>query len=51
MNIIIIGAGASGIAYAVKAKQNNPNAGVTVLEHLGEICKKIHASFGRLYTC
>ena len=44
MNIIIIGAGASGIACAVKAKQNNPCAGVTVLEHLGEICKKIHAT-------
>ena len=37
MNIIIIGAGASGIACAVKAKQNNPCAGVTVLEQHGEI--------------
>ncbi|MBR3148608.1 MAG: aminoacetone oxidase family FAD-binding enzyme [Eubacterium sp.] len=44
MNVVIIGAGASGVACAVRIKQNNPDAAVTVLEHLDEACKKIHAT-------
>jgi hypothetical protein len=44
MFITIIGGGASGIACAIKIKQNNPSADVTVLEHLDEICKKIYAT-------
>lgn len=44
MNIVIIGGGASGIASAIKIKQNNIDANVTVLEHLSEPLKKIHAT-------
>ncbi len=44
MNVVIIGGGASGIACAVRIKQNNPDLEVTVLEHLDEACKKIHAT-------
>jgi hypothetical protein len=44
MYVTIIGAGASGIACAIKIKQNNPKAKVTVLEHLDEPCKKIYAT-------
>ncbi len=44
MEVLIIGAGASGIACAIRIKQNNPDTGVTVLEHLEEACKKIHAT-------
>lgn len=44
MDVTIIGGGASGIACAIKIKQNNPLANVTVLEHLDEICKKIYAT-------
>lgn len=44
MDITIIGGGASGIACAVKIKQNNPGSNVVVLEHLDEICKKVHAT-------
>ncbi len=44
MDVTIIGGGAGGIACAVRIKQNNPCANVTVLEHLEEICKKIHAT-------
>ena len=44
MKAVIIGGGASGIATAVRIKQNNPNLDVTVLEHLDDILKKIHAT-------
>lgn len=44
MKTTIIGGGASGIACAIKIKQNNPSVDVTVLEHLDEACKKIHAT-------
>ena len=44
MDTVIIGGGASGIACAIRIKQNNPDVNVTVLEHLGEACKKIHAT-------
>lgn len=44
MKAIIIGGGASGIACAIKIKQNMPSAEVTVLEHLDEACKKLHAT-------
>ncbi len=44
MEVLIIGAGASGIACAIRVKQNNPKVSVTVLEHLEEPCKKIHAT-------
>ena len=44
MKAVIIGGGASGIATAVRIKQNNPNFDVTVLEHLDDILKKIHAT-------
>lgn len=44
MKAVVIGGGASGIAAAVRIKQNNPNFDVTVLEHLDDILKKIHAT-------
>ncbi|MBQ9517934.1 MAG: aminoacetone oxidase family FAD-binding enzyme [Eubacterium sp.] len=44
MEVLIIGCGASGAACAIRLKQNNPDIGVTVLEHLDEPCKKIHAT-------
>lgn len=44
MNAIIIGGGASGIACAIKLKQNNSNINVTVIEHLDSILKKIYAT-------
>lgn len=44
MKITIIGGGASGISCAIKIKQNNRNAQVTVLEHLDEALKKIYAT-------
>lgn len=44
MKVVIIGGGASGITAAIKLKQNNPKIDVTVLEHLDEILKKIHAT-------
>lgn len=44
MDVTIIGGGASGISCAIRIKQNNPNANVVVLEHLDEVCKKIHAT-------
>lgn len=44
MNTVIIGGGASGIACAIRIKQNSPESTVTVLEHLDEACKKIHAT-------
>lgn len=44
MKAIIIGGGASGIACAIKTKQNNSNIDVTVIEHLDNILKKIYAT-------
>lgn len=44
MRTIIIGGGASGIAAAIRIKQNTPSAEVIVLEHLDEVCKKLHAT-------
>ena len=44
MNVVIIGGGASGIACAIKIKLNNPDFGVSVLEHLDAPCKKIYAT-------
>ena len=44
MRAIIIGGGASGIACAVRIKQNMPGADVTVLEHLESPCKKLFAT-------
>lgn len=44
MKAVIIGAGASGIACAIRLKQNNNNCDVIVLEHLDTPCKKIYAT-------
>ena len=44
MEAVIIGGGASGIACAIRIKQNNPAADVTVLEHLDGIGKKLYAT-------
>lgn len=44
MKTIIIGGGASGIACAIKIKQQDANADVVVLEHLVEPLKKIFAT-------
>ena len=44
MTTIIIGAGASGLACAIRLKQNNPRAKVTVLERLDTIGKKLLAT-------
>lgn len=44
MKTVIIGAGASGIACAIRLKQNNSNCEVIVLEHLDSPCKKIFAT-------
>lgn len=44
MDVTIIGGGASGIACAIKIKQNDSTANVVVLEHLDEPCKKIYAT-------
>lgn len=44
MKTVIIGGGASGLACAVKIKQNNPDVSVTVLEHLEQIGKKLYAT-------
>ena len=44
MNVIIIGGGASGVSAAIRIKQNKPQASVTIIEHLSEILKKIHAT-------
>lgn len=44
MEAIIIGGGASGIACAVRLKQNIPECKVTVLEQLEEPCKKLYAT-------
>lgn len=44
MTTIIIGAGASGIACAIKLKMINQDANVIILEHLSSIGKKILAT-------
>lgn len=44
METFIIGGGASGIACAVRIKQNNPENNVTVIEHLECPCKKLYAT-------
>lgn len=44
MNTVIIGAGASGLACAIRLKQNIPNADVTLLERLEVPGKKILAT-------
>ncbi len=44
MNVIIVGGGASGIACAIRIKQNKPHTHVTVIERLDEVCKKIYAT-------
>ncbi len=44
MDALIVGGGASGIACAIRLKQNNPALRVTVLEHLEEPCKKLYAT-------
>ncbi len=44
MNIVIIGAGASGLACAIRLKQNMPAAEVTVLERLEAPARKILAT-------
>lgn len=44
MKTVIIGGGASGISAAIRLKQLNRDMSVTVLEHLGEILKKIYAT-------
>lgn len=44
MDIIIVGAGAGGLACAIQIKKEYPDAAVTVLEHLEEPCKKLHAT-------
>lgn len=44
MKTTIIGGGASGICAAIKIKQNNSNVDVTVIEHLDDVLKKIHAT-------
>lgn len=43
-HIIIIGGGAAGIAAALSAAQQNPNAQITILESLDRIGKKILAT-------
>lgn len=44
MTTIIVGAGASGLACAVRLKQNNPSHKVTVLERLPQAGKKLLAT-------
>lgn len=44
MDVLIVGGGASGIACAIRLKQNMPSLRVTVLEHLEEPCKKLYAT-------
>ena len=44
MKTVIIGGGASGISAAIRLKQLNSDMSVTVIEHLGEIMKKIYAT-------
>lgn len=44
MTTIIIGAGASGLACAIRLKQNNPHGKVILLERLDRVGKKILAT-------
>lgn len=44
MTTIIVGAGASGIACAIRIKQNNPNVNVIIIERLATIGKKLLAT-------
>lgn len=44
MDVVIIGGGASGIACAIKIKQNMSKINVTVVEHLESPCKKLYAT-------
>lgn len=44
MRTVIIGGGASGLACAIRLKQNNPSHHVTILEHLDMIGKKLLAT-------
>lgn len=44
MTTIVIGAGASGLACAIRLKQNNPNCKVTILERMPLAGKKILAT-------
>ncbi len=44
MKTVIVGGGASGIACAVRLKQNIPECDVTVIEHLDSPCKKLYAT-------
>lgn len=44
MTTIIIGAGASGLACAIRLKQNNPEHDVTIIERLSQAGKKILAT-------
>ncbi|MCM1284976.1 MAG: aminoacetone oxidase family FAD-binding enzyme [Acetobacter sp.] len=44
MTTIIIGAGASGLACAIRLKQNNPDSDITIIERLGQAGKKILAT-------
>ncbi len=44
MKAVIIGGGASGIACAIRLKQNIPDCDVTVIEHLDSPCKKLFAT-------
>ena len=44
MDVIIIGAGAAGLACAIQLKKGRPDCTVTVLEHLEEPGKKLYAT-------
>lgn len=44
MNTVIIGAGASGLACAIRLKQNMPNMSVTVLERMSNPARKLLAT-------
>lgn len=44
MNVVVIGAGAAGLAAAVRLKQNMPFADITILERLSSPGKKILAT-------
>ena len=44
MKVIIVGAGAAGLACAIQLKRQLPTAEVTVLEHLAEPGKKLYAT-------
>lgn len=44
MNVIIVGAGASGVAAAINYKRNHRNDDVLILEHLDKPLKKILAT-------